>query len=96
MAWMKIDEKGVETHSAPPNEKQGAMLLSESERTKFATYLEQDAASDEAMVEQMLRIKTPGNIVMEFKMQAAASRMVVRKLRATESATIEAESMTSI
>ena len=65
--------------------------LTDRERNKFAAYLEFEAQSDNAMAEQMDKLGGAGMDVMARKLraEAAAALLIARKLRSTETATIE-------
>lgn len=65
------------------------LLLTDAERERFAAYLEREAASDEAMANQMAAIKAPEAGIKKYRTQALAARMVAAKLRSIESASID-------
>lgn len=61
-----------------------SIVLTDAEREKFATYLEQDAASNSAMADQVQKIG--GGLPMEamakkLRAEAAAARVIAAKLR---------------
>jgi len=62
--------------------------LTDQEREKFALYLEQDAASNRALAEQMQKMDTTGTmgaLASKYKNEAAAAMIVAAKLRSIES-----------
>lgn len=59
-------------------------MLTPADRLKFAEYLERDAASNEALVEQMRHISGVPSIIDRYRAEAAACRLVAAKLRAVE------------
>ncbi len=58
------------------------ILLTDVERDRFATYLEQGAASDEAMADQVDKIGPPV-FAKKLRAEALAAKIVAGKLRAT-------------
>lgn len=65
--------------------------LTDQEREKFALYLEQDAASNSAMAEQMKKMDPAGAMGMlakKYKAEAAAAMIVAAKLRSIEVDTV--------
>lgn len=65
--------------------------LSDEERQRFAAYLEQDAANDAAMAEQIEKMGGgPPMEMMAKKMrtEATAARIVAAKLRSIETQTV--------
>jgi hypothetical protein len=63
------------------------LLLSDAERERFAAYLERDAVSSEGIAEQMQKLGGP--VIEPLRQQvlaeAAACRIIAKKLRSTES-----------
>lgn len=64
------------------------MLLTDDERRRFAEYLEQDAASGEAILEQLAKLPGMDAIIRLTRAEVAASRIVAKKLRSTHSESI--------
>lgn len=64
------------------------LLLSEQERERFAAWLEQEAATSEAVVEQMSKLTVPQAFVDKERAEANAARIIARRLRATESVAV--------
>lgn len=64
--------------------------LSQEERTRFAAYLEQEAASDEAMAKQALKLPGKMGTIMaqKYRVEALAMRIVAKKFDNTETVTI--------
>ena len=63
--------------------------LSKEERIRVATYLEQEAASDELLIEQMSKgSATMQYLGVERQKQVAAYRLVARQLFSIETETI--------
>ena len=66
-------------------------FLTAIERDRFAAWLEREAASDEGIARQMEVV--PGSailpeVIKRYRMEAAAARIVARRLRATEDVTL--------
>lgn len=59
-------------------------LLTQSERDRFAAYLEHDAATTDGIVRQMELIGMPEALMRQFKTEADAARLVARKLRSIQ------------
>ena len=66
-----------------------AQLLTAAERERFATYLEQEAATDEIMAEQVAKIG-PEILAKKYRAEALAARVIAQKLRSIEGQTIAA------
>lgn len=67
------------------------MFLTQEERDKFASYLEQDAASNEQMAKQMTMLPAAtslAGLVRKYVTHAAAERLVAEQLRSVESTKI--------
>jgi hypothetical protein len=63
--------------------------LSAQERDRFATWLEQEAESDDAMATQLGKL--PGNyeaMRSKWNAEALAARVIARKLRSIETETL--------
>jgi len=58
------------------------MNLTETERNRFATYLEQEAKTDEEMAIQCEKLGV-SPMVKKLKIEAMAERIVAQKLRST-------------
>jgi len=68
-----------------------SLLLTQEERDKFAAYLERDAESANAIAVQMekstnLPLAVREASIKRYRMEAAASAFVARRLRSTEDA----------
>lgn len=67
-------------------------LLSDKERDRFATWLEQEAADGDAMAEQMKKSAADAPVILVLAMkeraEAFAARVIAKKLRETESMTV--------
>jgi len=64
------------------------MFLTDQEREKFASYLEQDASSNEQMANQMKSLPGAETLVPMIKIyvvRSAAERLIAGLLRSTES-----------
>ena len=64
------------------------ITLSDNDRNRFATWLEQEAHSLDSTAEQMKKIKGLEIMIRKFKAEAAAHSIVASKLRSTETSTI--------
>ena len=64
------------------------MLLTNEERERFAAYLEQEARSDLAILEQMEKSNMPAALIQKYRVEAMAAQVIAKKLRSTESETI--------
>ena len=66
--------------------------LSQQERDRFATWLEQDAKTTEGMIEQMKKLSMGAALheamTKKMKTEAAAMLIVAARLRSTEKDTI--------
>jgi hypothetical protein len=62
-----------------------AIILTQEERDRFATYLEEDSNSSLGIIKQMEKLPNTETIVKHYKLEAAASKIVAAKLRATTS-----------
>ena len=67
------------------------LLLTPQERYRFAVWLEQEAASEEGLLEQMEKLAMAGSdvIVKRMKLRRAAYLIVAMDLRRTEDMTLE-------
>jgi hypothetical protein len=66
------------------------LLLSTQERDRFAAWLEHEAATAKVLIEQMEKLGPhAAPLVAREKAEALAALLIVRKLRATESMSIE-------
>jgi hypothetical protein len=66
------------------------LLLSTQERDRFAAWLEHEAATAKGLIEQMEKLGPHvAPLVAREKAEAAAALLIARKLRATESMSIE-------
>lgn len=64
-------------------------LLTDQERDRFATWLEQEAATAKGLIEQMGKLGTmAAPLVAREEAEAAAALLIARKLRATHSDSI--------
>lgn len=61
------------------------MILTQEERDKFATYLEEDAASNDGLIVQATKVGGMEPLIQKLKIEAASARIIARKLRTTES-----------
>jgi hypothetical protein len=61
------------------------MLLTQAEREKFAAYLEQEAASDEAIIRQGQKMGMHESLLKQWRLQVLAATVVAKKLRSAES-----------
>lgn len=60
--------------------------LTAAERDRFAAWLEGDAGQTEALVEAAKLIELPATTIGRLKAEAAAARIVLRRLRSEASA----------
>ena len=66
-----------------------SLLLSAEERERFATWLEADAAADEALAEAMRDLPTFAKVLHGERLKdAEAKRRIARQLRMTEDANV--------
>lgn len=65
------------------------MLLTDEERERFATYLEQDAESSRLIIEQMKNLPVAQVMVKAATAEMHAALIVARKLRSLHSQTID-------
>lgn len=63
--------------------------LTAEERDRFATWLEQEAATDKGLLEQMKQLEGMAPMIQHRKVEIAAALMVARKLRSIEDWGIE-------
>ncbi len=63
------------------------ITLTQQERDKFATYLEQESKSDADMATQVEKFG-PEVLVKKLKVEAMAARVIAEKLRSIETETI--------
>lgn len=62
------------------------MILTEEERNKFASYLEQDAKDGDAIEQQMANLGDYTDpIRKQIRVESMAARVIAKKLRSTES-----------
>lgn len=59
-----------------------SFFLTQTERDRFASYLEQEAESDEALVAQLEKIG-PKGLATKYRTEALAAKIIVAKLRMT-------------
>jgi hypothetical protein len=64
------------------------MLLTDSERQKFADYLEVDADSSDGIARQAEKIPGMSELVRKLRAEAAACRIVAAKLKSIESQSV--------
>lgn len=64
------------------------MLLTDDERRRFAEYLEQDAASGEAILSQLEKLPGMDAIIRKTQAEVAATKIVAKKLRSLHSESI--------
>jgi hypothetical protein len=64
------------------------ILLTDEERERLASYLEQDAESTLGLVEQMRKINLPEAVIKLKLTEVAAQKIVVKMLRSTKSMSI--------
>ena len=63
--------------------------MTDAERKRFATWLEQDAASNAAIAKQAEKLGPAGILIAKMNRQEAMAEMIVaRRLRNTESLTL--------
>lgn len=60
------------------------MTLTQQERDKFITWLDDEAKSIEQISEQMKKLKVPEAVSKKFETEIIACRIVVNKLRSIE------------
>lgn len=56
-------------------------LLTPAERDRFASYLEQEAATDKAMARQLKEISGPEALITKLNVESMAARVIAQKLR---------------
>ena len=66
----------------------GLIFLTREEREKFITYLEQDAAGTQGLVDQMDKLPGTETIAKMKRIEIAAQKIVVRMLKSTEEMSI--------
>lgn len=66
-----------------PSVEYEALSLTLAERDRFATYLENEARTDEEMAEQMAKIG-PEILAKKYRVEALAARVIAKKLRSIE------------
>ncbi len=59
-------------------------MLTQAERDRFATYLEQEAKSDEILLIQMRKILAPAPAVQTVNVEMMAAKVIAMKLRSIE------------
>ena len=59
-------------------------MLTQAERDRFATYLEQEAKSDEILLIQMRKILAPAPAVQKVNVEMMAAKVIAMKLRSIE------------
>lgn len=65
------------------------LLLSESERHRFASYLEREAIDTEQIIVEMQKLGGPlEGLIRQRKAESAAQRIVARMLREVEGQTL--------
>ncbi|MCP4410161.1 MAG: hypothetical protein GY807_20950 [Gammaproteobacteria bacterium] len=65
------------------------IFLNDAERIKFAGYLEQDAQSNEGLIEQMEKLPALDAVIKKKRVEVMACRVVVQMLRGVETQTIK-------
>ena len=63
-------------------------MLTPQERDKFALYLEQEAATDDQMVDQLEKMGGVEPMVKKLRAEAMAAKIIAAKLRSIEDETI--------
>jgi hypothetical protein len=58
--------------------------LTAAERDRFATWLEQEAATDKGLLEQMEKLGGMAPVIQQRKNEIVAALLVARKLRSIE------------
>lgn len=71
-----------------------SFLLSDAERDRFASYCEMEYTYSMELVKQMENAKLPEAAIKHFKNEGLAFGIIARKLRRTESMTLEGEKKT--
>lgn len=64
------------------------IALTDSERERFAAYLEQEAATMDGLIEQMRRINVPEALIKHKQAEAYAQRIMAKALRNTETVNV--------
>lgn len=67
------------------------LMLTDAERERFASWLENEAASSDALVEQMVKLGTSmsmSDLAKKYRVNGMAQRLVAKLLRSIESQTI--------
>lgn len=67
------------------------LLLTDAERSRFAQWLEHEAKTAKGLIEQMEKIGVPEPLITREKAELGAALLIARKLRMTESFTINVE-----
>lgn len=62
--------------------------LTDEERSKFASFLYEHAASNEGLVEQMKRVRTPQVIIERYQDEARAAQVIAHMLSSGETMSI--------
>jgi len=62
--------------------------LTDEERSKFATFLYEQAASNEGLIEQMKKVRTPQVIIERYQVEAEAAKLIARMLSSGETMSI--------
>lgn len=63
-------------------------LLTDAERNRFATWLEQEAMQGDAMAKQMEGMNMPKELITRERNEALAAKIIANKLRSTESVSV--------
>ena len=61
-----------------------SLLLTPTERNRFASWLEHEARIDEAMAKQMDKINVPEAAIKKYLVEATAAIIIAAKLRSIE------------
>jgi hypothetical protein len=64
------------------------LLLTDAERQRFAEWLENEATTAKALIEQMEKLGVPAPLIAREKAEAGAALLIARRLRTTESYSI--------
>lgn len=64
------------------------MILSDQERERFAAYLEEDARTNELLIQQLQKVPGTPELSEKLRAESVACRVVAAKLRAVETQTI--------
>lgn len=63
-------------------------MLTEDERAKFADYLEQSAATDLVLIEQLKKLPGQESKIKKMNVEAMAARVISYKLRGADTETV--------